>query len=34
VIAAAPVIEPIGALKGEEIVTPGIFVDYIVGGEA
>ena len=35
VIAGAPAIEPIGAIKGEEIVTPGIFVDYIVvGGEA
>lgn len=34
VIAAAPEVEPVGALKGEEIVTPGMFVDYIVGGEA
>ncbi len=33
VIAGAEEIVPIGAILPENIVTPGIFVDYIVGGE-
>lgn len=33
VIAGAEEIVPIGAIAPENIVTPGIFVDYIVGGE-
>lgn len=34
VIAAAEEIVPVGGIPGENIVTPGIFVDYIVGGES
>lgn len=33
VIAAAEEIVPLGGIQGENIVTPGIFVDYIVEGE-
>ncbi len=33
VIVATETIVPIGGIQGENIVTPGIFVDYIVGGE-
>ena len=33
VIAAAEEIVPLGEIAGEHIVTPGIFVDYMVGGE-
>lgn len=33
VIAAAEEIVPVGDIPGENIMTPGIFVDYIVGGE-
>jgi acetate CoA/acetoacetate CoA-transferase alpha subunit len=33
VIAAAEEIVPLGGIPAENIVTPGIFVDYIVGGE-
>ena len=33
VIVAAEEIVPVGRIPGENIVTPGIFVDYIVGGE-
>jgi len=33
VIAAAEEIVPLGAIQAENIVTPGIFVDYIVEGE-
>lgn len=34
VIAAAEEIVAVGGIPAESIVTPGIFVDYIVGGEA
>lgn len=34
VIVGAEEIVPVGGLAPESIVTPGIFVDYIVGGEA
>ena len=34
VIAAAEEIVAVGGIQAESIVTPGIFVDYIVGGEA
>lgn len=33
VIAAAEQMVPAGGIPGENIVTPGIFVDYVVGGE-
>ncbi len=33
VVAAAEKIVPTGAIPGESIMTPGIFVDYIIGGE-
>lgn len=33
VIAAAEEIVPAGEIQGESVVTPGIFIDYIVGGE-
>jgi acetate CoA/acetoacetate CoA-transferase alpha subunit len=33
VIAAAEKIVPAGDIPGEQVVTPGIFVDYLVGGE-
>lgn len=33
VIAAAEEIVPVGEIEAENIVTPGIFVDYLVGGE-
>lgn len=33
VIAAAEQIVPAGDIQGENVVTPGIFVDYVVGGE-
>lgn len=33
VIAAAPKISPKGSIQAECVMTPGIFVDYIVGGE-
>lgn len=33
VIAAAEQIAPAGGIPGESIATPGIFVDYVVGGE-
>lgn len=33
VIAAAEQIVPAGGIPGENVVTPGIFVDYVVGGE-
>lgn len=33
VIVAAEEIVPVGGIQAENIVTPGIFVDYIVGGE-
>jgi len=33
VIAAAEELVPVGDIPGENVVTPGIFVDYIVGGE-
>lgn len=33
VIAAAEQIVPAGGIQGENIATPGIFVDYVVGGE-
>ena len=33
VIAAAEEIVPIGTIAPENVVTPGIFVDYLVGGE-
>lgn len=33
VIVAAEQIVPLGSIEGENIVTPGIFVDYIVEGE-
>lgn len=33
VIAAAEKIVPTGEIQGESVVTPGIFIDYIVGGE-
>lgn len=33
VIVEAERVVPTGALPGENIVTPGIFVDYVVGGE-
>jgi acetate CoA/acetoacetate CoA-transferase alpha subunit len=33
VIVAAEELGPLGGIPGENIVTPGIFVDYIVGGE-
>lgn len=33
VIVGAEKIVPDGTIAGEQIVTPGIFVDYIVGGE-
>lgn len=33
VIAAAEQMVPAGGIQGENIVTPGIFVDYVVGGE-
>lgn len=34
VIAAAEQIVPAGGIPGENVVTPGIFVDYVVGGES
>lgn len=34
VIVAAEEIVPVGGIAGENIVTPGIFIDYIVGGES
>lgn len=34
VIMAAEELVPVGGIDGENVVTPGIFVDYIVGGEA
>lgn len=33
VIAAAEQMVPAGGIRGENIATPGIFVDYVVGGE-
>ncbi|WP_312433341.1 CoA transferase subunit A [Lacrimispora sp.] len=33
VIAAAEEIVPVGGIQAEHVVTPGIFVDYLVGGE-
>lgn len=33
VIAAAEQMVPAGGIQGENIATPGIFVDYVVGGE-
>lgn len=33
VIAAAEQIVPAGGIQGENVATPGIFVDYVVGGE-
>lgn len=33
VIAAAEEMVPAGGIPGENVVTPGIFVDYVVGGE-
>jgi len=34
VIAAAEEIVPVGGIEPEAVATPGIFVDYLVGGEA
>jgi acetate CoA/acetoacetate CoA-transferase alpha subunit len=33
VIVAAEKIVPVGDIPPEQVMTPGIFVDYIVGGE-